>query len=289
MFRLNMFVWIVAVVSVLAISGTVDGRAFPNAFPRQTRQTTESIILDEQVPPTPKVLFYDQLVTHFDSSDARTFKNKYLIYDGFWDGKETSPMFFYCGNEGVIMDFYNNTGLMFDIGPQFNARIVFVEHRYYGDSMPFGADSLSSKETLQYLTVEEVLEDFTAIIKELKTDYPNQPVISFGGSYGGMLSAWYRLKYPQVIDGAISASAPVLQYEGYTNPENFSRVCTQDFAGADPACPGEILDGFAQILEDGATADGRAQLSSDFMLCNALRNTADVDQLVAFVTAGMYN
>ena len=52
-------------------------------------------------------------------------------------------------------------------------------------------------------------------------------MIAFGGSYGGMLAAWFRIKFPHVCDGAIAASAPVAQFSAPCDA--FGRVVTSDY------------------------------------------------------------
>lgn len=58
---------------------------------------------------------------------------------------------------------------------------------------------------LGYLTSQQALADYVDLIEYFKSDprMKNSPVIAFGGSYGGMLSAWFRMKYPHIVQGYV--------------------------------------------------------------------------------------
>ncbi|KAJ8955715.1 hypothetical protein NQ318_008587 [Aromia moschata] len=150
---------------------------------------------------------------HFSYTKNLSFPLRYLINETYY--KEGGPIFFYTGNEGDINMFAQNTGFMFDIAPQFEAVVVFVEHRYYGESLPFGNLSYTSPAYSGYLSSTQALADFVYVINELQKKYrlpesdKKTPVVAFGGSYGGMLSAWLKMKYPNSVIGAIASSAPI--------------------------------------------------------------------------------
>jgi len=216
--------------------------------------------------------WYNQTVDHYGFTTDAKFRQKYLYNDTLWD-RSGGPIFFYAGNEGVIEAFAENSGFMWDIAPEFRAMLVFAEHRYYGESLPFGAES-SSKDPLKvgYLSSSQALADYADLITSIRATVEgaaDSPVIVFGGSYGGMLAAWMRTKFPHIVQGAIAASAPIAQF---TSPcDAFGRIVTSDFSAAAPnnTCSDAVraswgaLDSMAKL----ANNSGLSWLNENFHLC----------------------
>lgn len=165
-------------------------------------------------------------VDHFTFTTNATFKLRYLSNADFW--QEGGPIFFYPGNEGSVDMFVQGTGFLWEIAPRFGALIVFAEHRYYGESLPFGELSLLSLDYLGYLTSAQTLADYVVLLDRLQKDSQIPcPVIAFGGSYGGILAAWMRFKYPGMIYGAIASSAPIWQFQDLVPCNAFNEIVTR--------------------------------------------------------------
>lgn len=243
------------------------------------------------------VEWIEQKVDHFSwlganatnsSGQPATYQMRYLLNTQFWDPSDRkAPLFFYTGNEGDVTLYANHTGLIWENAHKFKALVVFAEHRYYGESLPFGADYMQH---LQYLSHEQALADYTELIYHLQSEYEvdGHPVIAFGGSYGGMLSAWFRMKYPSIVHGAIAASAPILGFPGFPSfhGENYWSVVTRDaspITGAAANCVPNARKAWSRIFALAETEQGRANLTSLFNLCKPLASVDEGEQLAMSV------
>lgn len=227
---------------------------------------------------------FDVRVDHFSFAVQDTFKLRYLINDT-WSKTENAPIFFYTGNEGRIEVFAENTGFLWESARKFGALVIFAEHRYYGESLPYGNKSFADPKHLGYLTSQQALADYVKLIEHLKSKpgYKRSPVIVFGGSYGGMLSAWMRQKYPHIVQGAIAASAPILQFTGVVNCETFARIATSDYFVTNPVCARLIRKSWNTINNVTSNDEGKKWLSDNWKLCEQLKTKEDVKTLKDFL------
>ncbi|KAI4383446.1 hypothetical protein MLD38_009281 [Melastoma candidum] len=231
--------------------------------------------------------YFDQDLDHFSFSDAGKYSQRYLVGDEHWVGAQRrGPIFVYCGNEGDIEWFADNTGFVWEIAPLFGAMVVFPEHRYYGVSMPYGSREGAYRDatTLSFLTAEQALADFAVLITHLKSNLSAEasPVVLFGGSYGGMLAAWMRLKYPHIAIGALSSSAPILQFEDIVPPETFYDIVSNGFKRESTSCFETIKKSWEALIEEGRKENGLQKLTKMFCLCRELKN---VDDLVDWLSS----
>ncbi|KRX08961.1 hypothetical protein PPERSA_08164 [Pseudocohnilembus persalinus] len=237
-----------------------------------------------------KVYYHTQKIDHLQFNNDSTFQQKYLVRDQFY--QEGGPIFFYCGNEGPVEMFYENAGFLnTDLAKEFNALIVYMEHRYYGDSMPFGNEENSyKKENLVYLTSLQALYDYVTFLDDFKAknfDY-NVPVIAFGGSYGGMLATWMRLKFPNSIDGALGASAPIAYFQNRVglNLGSFYEIATVNFE--QDGCDKKIKETFDRLQDMYYTANQEdfEELNSSFNLCTPITSQQNITSLINWINEG---
>lgn len=226
---------------------------------------------------TYKINTFDVLLDHFTYTDNATFKIRYLINDSYVKDNK-SPILFYTGNEGDIELFAQNTGFVWRAGRTLNAMIVFAEHRYYGKSLPFGNQSYKDPQHLGYLTSEQALADYADLLEFLNEDRL-RPVITFGGSYGGMLAAWMRMKYPHLVAGALASSAPVRQFVDVVPCDIFNRILTSVFRVSlnNSNCVDNIRKVWPVLKNFASTDEGRKTLNAEFKFCKDFNKTEDFE------------
>ncbi|KAF8009294.1 hypothetical protein BT93_J0328 [Corymbia citriodora subsp. variegata] len=241
-----------------------------------------------------KTFFFNQTLDHFNyrPESYTTFKQRYLINFNYWGGANSSvPIFVYLGNESPIDDDLTVIGFMTDNAAQFEALLVYIEHRYYGDSIPHGMsfeEALKDANIRGYFSSAQALADYAAIIMHVKQNLKarDSPVIVVGASYGGMLSSWFRLKYPHVSLGALASSAPILYFDNITPQDAYFSVVTKDFKEISETCYQAIRDSWSEIDRVAQEPNGTSILSKMFKTCKPLESGDELKKYLTSMYAG---
>lgn len=152
---------------------------------------------------------------------SSTFKQRYYINTQY-GSHDNSPIFLYICGEATCHS-SSLEGAIKAYAKKFHAKLIALEHRYYGKSIP--TFDLSA-ENLKYLSTGAALDDLQYFQKSIsKSPHWQGKWVAFGGSYPGNLSAFYRLEHPELVIGAIASSAPVkAKADFYEYDRHISRV-----------------------------------------------------------------
>ena len=177
---------------------------------------------------------FTQLVDHFDVLNNNTWSQEYFVDTTHWKGPGY-PIFIYIGGEGDVESRSFDWPWCREYAAEFNALCFVLEHRFYGQSQPFGFKNQTKCEK-KLLTASQALADASVFITEMNRLYDSKPDLkwlAFGCSYAGTLATWLRLKYPDLVHGAIASSAPLLAQLHY--PEYFQHL-EKSFYDQHPEC-----------------------------------------------------
>uniref|UniRef100_A0A7S4AWY8 Uncharacterized protein n=1 Tax=Pseudo-nitzschia australis TaxID=44445 RepID=A0A7S4AWY8_9STRA len=188
--------------------------------------------------PVPEEFFESQKIDHLGvTNNEGLWSQRYYTYGKHFQGPG-HPIFLILGGEGGISP---ETGIMYPfvgdhLAKTFGGYVLQPEHRFYGKSRPIsGRMAVGSSTPTTYngedprvnlFTSEQALHDAMTLLEHVRKDLgcsssrddPSAycPVITVGGSYPGFLSAFARIMFPEVVDMAYAASAPMNFYAQQT-------------------------------------------------------------------------
>ncbi|KAA8544162.1 hypothetical protein F0562_022202 [Nyssa sinensis] len=154
-------------------------------------------------------------------------------------------------------------------------------------------EAMENENTRGYFNSAQAIADYAEVILYLKKKLsaPNSPVIVIGGSYGGMLASWFRLKYPHIALGALASSAPILYFDDITPQNGYYTIVTKDFKEASESCYETIRKSWSEIDKVASQHNGLSILSKRFKTCTHLNNSSELKNYLnrLYARAAQYN
>jgi len=222
---------------------------------------------------------FAQNIDHTGLLAGQTFDQRYWFDSEFAAQNADAPILYHICGEGDAEQSYFLNDNAIAWAKTLGAHLVYLEHRYYGSSLPF-ADL--STDHLQYLTLTNVLEDLATFQKWITSNQGwKGKWISLGGSYSGTLSAIYRQKHPELVVGALASSAPMVSGIGVSSG---TQEDVDSLSSTDPSDDSggrqwvyQSCTTFGFWEADGPTPDATLENPSSWLCQQLFGNTPQVD------------
>jgi len=256
-------------VSAIVLASVANVQAGPLELYMQQYQEKNTAVVADSI----KEQSFKQLIDH-NNPGLGQFSQRYFI-DETYGKSADSPVFLYICGEAACSE-NALSGAIRAYAQKHKAKLVALEHRYYGKSMPM---SSLTTDDLRYLSSEAALDDLAYFQRRLSNEKNwTGKWVSFGGSYAGALSAWYRLKFPYLVAGALSSSGPVKAND------NFIEYDAHVTSVLPSACTDKVRAAVAQVEAALDKPDQMKKIKSQFA-AEKVNDNIDFLYLMADVAA----
>ncbi|KAH9942562.1 peptidase S28 [Amylocystis lapponica] len=223
-------VYLVSLVGARIPDGRLNGNMARMPLPPKI---TQNELLDDTT-----IYNFNQLIDHNNPS-LGTFSQRYWLSSENY--KPGGPIILITSGEDAAdgyTDYLTGATITGTLAEQQNGAVVLIEHRFYGESNPYGNLSVASFEVH---TIQQAIDDFVYFANNVNLSMPGggnvtpseAPWIMVGGSYSGALTSFTLVNQPDVFYAGWASSAVVesiVDYWGYWEPIRVSmpQNCSKD-------------------------------------------------------------
>lgn len=229
-----------------------------------------------------------QPIDHFGAVGG-AFQQRFSIFTEFF--KPGGPIMFFQGEESWFLDCANDT-VQYAYAKDLGGMAVSLEHRYFGESLPFG-DASHDPENMKYLTLDNVMADAATFIAQIKENYTgaaDSKAIVASGSYGGYLAAAFRLNHPDAFYGALASAGPVpsMGFGNSTDPNiyNWWAWINRVYLDRSAEASAKIKHAF-KVLKNRLESTNVGSLKHELGLCStpSTNDTAPLGRIRTLITS----
>lgn len=130
---------------------------------------------------------------------------------------------------------------------------------------------------MRFLSVDQALADLAHFITAIQSDTALNAtggVIAVGGSYGGTMVTWLRQKYPHIVTGSWSSSAPLRAKIDFSEYKETTGDSIRNVGGEE--CYQKVEDTFSAV-EDLISSGDIERLRKLFQMCDDFDLTDQFD------------